>query len=252
MDKIKGKKVALVYHDLRSARSLEERAKMHGFELQAAACDRARCRAKGHLAASVPEPSRLRAAVGRDATPPRSRKPRPLATRATRCTACGGPVLNPMCATWAQAPRLQRPGTQWFGQGPEGHPGNHETRARQGPGHGAEDEVGSVLARSMIQMLGVEAVRRAQERFGKGKVMTGEQVRWGFGNQPRPEEDRRAGLWQRHGPVFGCADHMGGLARMQTWDGAKWKRRCRLVPGRRASPSSPWSRRVPSTWLTRR
>jgi branched-chain amino acid transport system substrate-binding protein len=31
-------------------------------------------------------------------------------------------------------------------------------------------------------MLGVEGVRRAQERFGKGKVMTGEQVRWGFEN----------------------------------------------------------------------
>jgi branched-chain amino acid transport system substrate-binding protein len=34
----------------------------------------------------------------------------------------------------------------------------------------------------IIQMLAVEAVRRAQERFGKGKVMTGEQVRWGLEN----------------------------------------------------------------------
>jgi len=31
-------------------------------------------------------------------------------------------------------------------------------------------------------MLGVEGVRAAQERFGKGKVMTGEQVRWGLEN----------------------------------------------------------------------
>ncbi len=31
-------------------------------------------------------------------------------------------------------------------------------------------------------MLSVEAVRAAQERFGKGKVMTGEQVRWGLEN----------------------------------------------------------------------
>jgi branched-chain amino acid transport system substrate-binding protein len=26
----------------------------------------------------------------------------------------------------------------------------------------------------------VEAIRTAQEKFGKGKVMTGEQVRWGW------------------------------------------------------------------------
>ncbi len=31
-------------------------------------------------------------------------------------------------------------------------------------------------------MLAVEAVRRAQAKFGKGKVMTGEQVRWGMEN----------------------------------------------------------------------
>jgi branched-chain amino acid transport system substrate-binding protein len=29
-------------------------------------------------------------------------------------------------------------------------------------------------------MLAVEGVRKAQERYGKGKVMTGEQVRWGL------------------------------------------------------------------------
>ena len=28
----------------------------------------------------------------------------------------------------------------------------------------------------------VEAIRKAQEKFGKGKAMTGEQVRWGFEN----------------------------------------------------------------------
>ena len=54
----------------------------------------------------------------------------------------------------------------------------------KGQGTGPKDEVGSVLYTRgvIIQMLAVEAVRRAQERFGKGKVMTGEQVRWGMEN----------------------------------------------------------------------
>src|SRR5690606_10932120 len=53
-----------------------------------------------------------------------------------------------------------------------------------GQGSGPRDEVGSVLyTRGMIiSMLSVEAVRAAQEKFGKGQVMTGEQVRWGFEN----------------------------------------------------------------------
>ncbi|MFX8164443.1 ABC transporter permease, partial [Acinetobacter baumannii] len=54
----------------------------------------------------------------------------------------------------------------------------------KGQGTGPKDEVGSVLYTRgvVIQALAVEAVRRAQERFGKGKVMTGEQVRWGLEN----------------------------------------------------------------------
>jgi branched-chain amino acid transport system substrate-binding protein len=34
----------------------------------------------------------------------------------------------------------------------------------------------------IIAMLGRRRRARAQERFGKGKVMTGEQVRWGLEN----------------------------------------------------------------------
>lgn len=49
----------------------------------------------------------------------------------------------------------------------------------KGQGTGPKEEVGSVLyMRGLISaMLGVEGVRQAQERYGKGKVMTGEQVR---------------------------------------------------------------------------
>jgi branched-chain amino acid transport system substrate-binding protein len=74
-------------------------------------------------------------------------------------------------------------------------------------------------------MLAVEAVRRAQERYGKGKVMTGEQVRWGYGEPgPRPEEAGRPGFAGVMRPIStSCADHMGSnWARVHTWDGKKW------------------------------
>ena len=97
----------------------------------------------------------------------------------------------------------------------------------KGQGTGPKDEVGSVLYTrgAMIQMLGVEAVRRAQERYGKGKVMTGEQVRWGFENLNLDQKKIDAmGFGGVMRPVStSCADHMGSSwARIQTWDGAKW------------------------------
>ncbi len=70
----------------------------------------------------------------------------------------------------------------------------------KGQGTGPKDEVGSVLYTRglIIQMLGIEAVRRAQERFGKGKVMTGGAGALGPGEPGvGPEEARRAGL-RRH------------------------------------------------------
>jgi len=98
----------------------------------------------------------------------------------------------------------------------------------KGQGTGPKDEVGQVLYTRgvIIQMLSIEAVRRAQERFGKGKVMTGEQVRWGLENllldQKRLDAMGFTGVMQ---PLStSCADHMGSAsARVQTWDGSKWK-----------------------------
>jgi branched-chain amino acid transport system substrate-binding protein len=53
-----------------------------------------------------------------------------------------------------------------------------------GKGSGPKEEVGSVLYMrgAMSAMFAVEGVRRAQERFGKGKWMNGEQARWGYEN----------------------------------------------------------------------
>jgi branched-chain amino acid transport system substrate-binding protein len=97
----------------------------------------------------------------------------------------------------------------------------------KGNGTGPKDEVGSVLYTRgvIIQMLSIEATRRAQERFGKGKVMTGEQVRWGFENlaldQKKLDALGFAGVMR---PLStSCADHMGSTwARIHTWDGTKW------------------------------
>jgi branched-chain amino acid transport system substrate-binding protein len=75
-------------------------------------------------------------------------------------------------------------------------------------------------------ILWVEAIRKAQDRFGKGKVMTGEQVRWGFENLNLDEPRQKAlGALGMFPPVkTSCLDHEGsGAVKVQVWDGAKWK-----------------------------
>jgi branched-chain amino acid transport system substrate-binding protein len=97
----------------------------------------------------------------------------------------------------------------------------------KGQGTGPKEEVGSVLYTRglVIQALAVEAVRRAQERFGKGKVMTGEQVRWGLENLSLDDKKLASlGLTGVIRPIStSCTDHQGSTwARVHTWDGAKW------------------------------
>ena len=97
----------------------------------------------------------------------------------------------------------------------------------KGQGTGPKDEVGSVLYTRgvIIQALGIEAVRRAQERFGKGKVMTSEQVRWGLENLSLDDKKlAQLGLTGVIRPFStSCQDHMGSTwARVQTWSGSKW------------------------------
>jgi hypothetical protein len=68
MDKLKGKKIALVYHDSPFGKEpiplLQERSKMHGFELQLLPVTAPWRGAEGHLAAGAPEQARLHPAVG--------------------------------------------------------------------------------------------------------------------------------------------------------------------------------------------
>ena len=98
----------------------------------------------------------------------------------------------------------------------------------KGQGTGPKGEVGQELyMRGLLSaMLGVEGVRKAQERFGKGKVMTGEQVRWGLENlnldQKTLDSMGFAGVMR---PVqTSCLDHMGSSwVRVHTWNGSKWE-----------------------------
>jgi branched-chain amino acid transport system substrate-binding protein len=72
----------------------------------------------------------------------------------------------------------------------------------------------------------VEAIRTAQARYGKGKPITGEQMRWGIENlnidDKRLKELGATGLMP---PLkVSCMDHEGsGLVKFQQWDGNKWK-----------------------------
>ena len=233
LDKLKGKKIALVYHDSPFGKEpiplLQERAKMHGFELQL-------------IPVTAPGVEQKSAWL-------QVRQSRP-----DYVMLWGWGVMNSTALKEAQAtgyPRDKMYGVWWAGAEPdvkdvgEGAKGYNalalNTSGTQpkviqdilknvhgkSQGTGPKDEVGQVLYTRgvIIGMLGVEAVRRAQERFGKGKVMTGEQVRWGLENlnldQKRLDAMGFTGIMQ---PLStSCADHMGSTsARVQTWDGSKW------------------------------
>jgi branched-chain amino acid transport system substrate-binding protein len=90
------------------------------------------------------------------------------------------------------------------------------------------DEIG-VMAHTrgmMIAMLQVEAIRAAQEKYGKGKALTPEQVRWGYENLDLSADKLKAlGFGEIMRPIkTSCSNHMGtDWARIAQWDGAKWQ-----------------------------
>ena len=86
-------------------------------------------------------------------------------------------------------------------------------------------------------MIIVEAIRVAQAKFGKGKVMTPEQVRWGLEHlnltEARIKELGAPGLFP---PIrTSCADHEGsGMVKFQQWDGTGFKQVTGFMAGDRA------------------
>ncbi|MBW7901136.1 MAG: ABC transporter substrate-binding protein [Rhodocyclaceae bacterium] len=91
-----------------------------------------------------------------------------------------------------------------------------------------KNRIGSVYYnRGVVHgIITVEAIRTAQAKFGKGKVMNGEQMRWGFENlaidSKRLKELGAEGFMPDL--KVSCADHEGsGKVKFQQWDGKEWK-----------------------------
>jgi len=97
----------------------------------------------------------------------------------------------------------------------------------KGKGSTTEDKVGEVLYnRGLINSVFVsEAIRTAMGKYGN-KPLTGEQVRWGFENLDLTEAKMsKLGLSRFMQPIkVTCADHEGGSpVRIQEWKGQQWE-----------------------------
>ena len=234
-DKLKGKKIGLVYHDSPFGKEpiplVQERARSHGFELQL-------------LPVTAP-------GVEQKATWLQVRQARP-----DYVVLWGWGVMNSTAIKEAQAtgyPREKMYGVWWAGAEPDvkdvadGAKGYNAVTIQhgaepnsdivkillaqlhsKGQGTGPKEEVGQVLYLRgvMSAMIGIEGIRAAQERFGKGKVMTGEQVRWGLENLNLTQAKLDAlGFKGVMRPIStSCMDHMGAAwTRIHTWNGKAWE-----------------------------
>jgi branched-chain amino acid transport system substrate-binding protein len=107
--------------------------------------------------------------------------------------------------------------------------GNLEDKARIGSIYHTRGVVYGILI--------TEAIRNAQAKFGKGKVMTPEQVRWGLEHidltDARIKELGATGMFP---PVkTSCADHEGsGMVKFQEWTGTAFKPVTGFMAGDRA------------------
>ena len=232
---LKGKKIALVYHDSPYGKEpiplLEKRAAKDGFEL---------------LKLPVTAPG-----VEQKSTWLQIRQQRP-----DYVLLWSAGVMTPTAVREAQAtgyPREKVYGVWWagsdhdvkdIGAGAKGYNTVtiHNTAERDkvhdevkaqvyDKGQGTAKDVSELGAMAhtrgmVISMLQVEAIRTAQDKYGKGKVMTPEQVRWGLENlnltQARLDE---LGFGKILKPIqTSCENHLGtDWSRIAQWDGAKFK-----------------------------
>ena len=232
-DKLKGKKIAYLYHDSPFGKEpmpvLDAQAKQYGFEL-------------------------VKIAVAPPGNEQQSQWLQIRQANPDHVILWGWGVMNSVAIKTAQRngfPREKMLGVWWAGSEedtvPSGDaakgysamtfntPGNYplidDIRKKvyaAGKGNLAEQSrIGSVYhMRGMtLGILWVEAIRTAQEKFGKGKVMTGEQVRWGLEHLDINEARQKTlGVFGMFPTVkTSCDDHEGsGAVKVQQWDGAKW------------------------------
>ena len=235
MDKLKGKKIALVYHDSPYGKEpiplLQARAKKEGFEL---------------LLYPVTAPG-----VEQKSTWLQIRQAKP-----NYVLLWSAGIMTPTAIREAQAsgyPRDKMYGIWWaasegdvkdLGDVAKGYTAvSIANSASTGKvhqdlktmvydkGQGTDTtgkSVGTIAhTRGMIiSMLTVEAIRTAQEKFGKGKSMTPEQVRWGLENLNLTQERlNEIGFGEIMRPVkTSCTNHTGDdWARIIQWDGSKFE-----------------------------
>ncbi len=233
-DKLKGKKIVHLYHDSAFGKEpfpvFEAYAKQLGFEL---------------IKLAVPHPGNEQQSQWLQI---RQAKP-------DYVILWGWGVMNPTALKTAQRngfPREKMLGVWWAGSEehviPAGDaakgyssmtfntPGNYplldEIKKKvyaAGKGN-MEDKsrIGSVYHMRGVTagILWVEAIRKAQDKYGKGKVMSGEQVRWGFENLNVDEARLKTlgALGMMPTVKTSCLDHEGsGAVKVQRWDGKAWK-----------------------------
>ena len=235
MDKLKGKKIALVYHDSPYGKEpiplLQARAKKDGFEL---------------LLYPVTAPG-----VEQKSTWLQIRQAKP-----NYVLLWSAGIMTPTAIREAQAsgyPRDKMYGIWWaasegdvkdLGDVAKGYKGvtiansastgkvHQDLKAMvYDKGQGTDitgKSVGTIAhTRGMIiSMLTTEAIRTAQEKFGKGKSMTPEQVRWGLENLNLTQERlNEIGFGEIMRPVkTSCSNHTGDdWARVIEWNGSKFE-----------------------------
>ena len=236
MDKLKGAKIVNLYHDSAYGKEtisiLDAQAKVYGFEVT-------------HIA--VPHPGNEQQAQWLQI---RQIKPDWVILR-------GWGVMNPTALRAAQRagyPREKMIGVWWSGAEEDVIPAGdaakgyiaagfnvagtnypviqeiqkHVYAKGQGEMESDKSRVGSVYYNRgvVFGIVTVEAVRKAQERYGKGQSMTGEQVRWGLENLNVNDADLKklgaTGFLQAL--KLSCVDHEGGgQVKFQEWDGKQWK-----------------------------
>jgi branched-chain amino acid transport system substrate-binding protein len=236
MDKLKGKKIVHLYHDSAYGKEtipvLDAQAKMYGFQVT-------------HIA--VPHPGNEQQSQWLQI---RQIRPDWVILR-------GWGVMNPTAIKAAQRagfPRDKMIGVWWAGAEEDTVPAGdaakgyiaaafngsgtnfpviqdilkHVYAKGKGELQGDKSRIGSIYYNRgvVFSIITSEAVRKAQERFGKGKPMTGEQVRWGLENLNISDAYlKKLGATGFMQPLkVSCEDHEGGGAvKFQQWDGQRWK-----------------------------